>query len=199
MSKPLQIGVTGGIGSGKSIICRLFSCLDIPVYGADARAKWLTNHHPGIREQVTALLGTAAYDMSGRYDTAYVASKVFKDEVLLQKLNSIIHPVVMEDTAQWVRANAAYPYLIKEAAIMNKAGDGNTLDYVIVVEAPENLRISRILMRDRRSEEEIRAIIRRQVSDDQRRNMADFIIKNDDVTALIPQVMHLHRYFRSKT
>ncbi|WP_031525848.1 dephospho-CoA kinase [Dyadobacter crusticola] len=195
MSAPLQIGVTGGIGSGKSVVCELFSCLGVPVYNADSRAKWLTNHHPGIRQQVTTLLGPLAYNAGGQYDTSFVASVVFKDEALLKQLNAIVHPVVQEDTAHWVARHSSAAYVIKEAAIMKAAGEGNTLDFVVVVESPVALRVARILKRDTRSEQEIRAIIDRQVSDEFRSKVADFVISNDENAALIPQVMQLHRRF----
>ncbi len=196
MSKPLLIGITGGIGSGKSVVCRLFSCLEIPVYNADDRAKWLTNHEPGIREKVIALLGPESYDSEGFYDRKFVASVVFNNEQLLKNLNAIVHPAVLKDTENWVAENADSPYLIKEAAIMNKAGVGNNLDYVVVVHAPVELRIRRILHRDSRSEEEIRAIIHKQVSDEERKKIADFKIENDETSALIPQVLELHELFK---
>lgn len=196
MSLPLQIGITGGIGSGKSVVCKLFSCLGIPIYNADSRAKWLTNHNPQIINRVVALLGRDSYDAEGRYNTSYVSSLVFNNDDLLKKLNAIIHPVVMQDTADWVQNHATSPYVVKEAAIMNKAGDRNSLDYVVVVEAPLELRVSRILQRDKRSEDEIRAIVKRQVSDDDRKKVADFFINNDEESALIPQVLKLHDIFK---
>ena len=196
MSLPLQIGITGGIGSGKSVVCKLFSCLGIPVYNADSRAKWLTNHNPQIIESIIALLGSESYTKEGFYNTSYVSSLVFKNDDLLKKLNAIIHPVVMQDTTDWVESHARSPYVVKEAAIMNRAGDGNALDYVVVVEAPLELRVARILQRDKRSEEEIRSIVKRQVSDDERKQVADFFIYNDEESALIPQVLKLHEVFR---
>jgi dephospho-CoA kinase len=196
MTLPLLIGVTGGIGSGKSMVCRLFECLDVPVYYADSRAKWLTNHDPEIREKVTALLGPQAYDANGRYDTSFVASVVFKDEDLLKELNAIIHPVVMRDTREWVMSNSGLPYVVKEAAIMAKAGQANAMNYVVVVEAPVDLRVKRILQRDKRSEQEVRAIIERQVTDEARKEIADFTVDNDETAALIPQVLALHGLFR---
>jgi dephospho-CoA kinase len=195
MSLPLQIGVTGGIGSGKSMVCQLFACLEIPVYNADARAKWLTNHDSEIKEKVTALLGPDAYDSEGFYNTSFVASVVFKDAELLNSLNAIIHPVVMRDTQSWVAQHADSAYVLKEAAIMNAAGQGNSLDFVVMVDAPEDLRVKRILQRDNRSEQEIRAIIKRQVSDEARKKIADFIVTNDETSALIPQVLQLHQRF----
>lgn len=192
---PLQIGITGGIGSGKSIVCKVFACLGIAIYDADSRAKWLTNHHPEIKSQVIALLGDEAYDTTGQYNRSYVASRVFDNEPLLKALNKIIHPVVYQDTEKWIAEKSNEPYVIKEAALMKAAGDSNTLDYVIVVQAPEPIRIQRILQRDKRSEAEIEAIIARQVSDEARAAIADFTILNDGDTALIPQVLDLHRHF----
>lgn len=195
MELPLLIGVTGGIGSGKSMVCKLFECLDIPVYYADSRAKWLTNHDPEIRQKVVALLGSEAYDSKGLYNTRFVASRVFNNEPLLKALNAIIHPVVLRDTRDWTVLHAGRPYVVKEAAIMGKAGQANAVDYVVVVEAPVGLRIQRILERDKRPEQEIRAIIERQVSDESRREIADYIVNNDDASELIPQVLRLHAIF----
>lgn len=194
----LQIGITGGIGSGKSIVCKLFSCLGISVYDADTRSKWLTNHDPEIRKRVVALLGSQAYDSTGEYNRPYVASVVFKDDAILKKLNGIIHPIVMQDTERWMSERKNEPYVIKEAAIMKAAGDGNTLDYVIVVQAPVDLRIRRILQRDKRTEAEIRSIIERQVSDESRNAIADFVIQNDENAALLPQILTLHKKFMER-
>jgi dephospho-CoA kinase len=193
--RPLQIGITGGIGSGKSIVCQIFSCLGISVYNADNRAKWLTNTNPEIREKVIALLGSESFTEEGLYNKSFVASVVFKNEALLKKLNAIIHPVVMQDTEKWVSERSQEAYVLKEAAIMKKAGDSNTLDYVIVVQAPVDLRIKRILLRDQRPQEEIKAIIERQISDEERSAIADFVIFNDEKSALIPQVLKLHQSF----
>ncbi|MCF0059808.1 dephospho-CoA kinase [Dyadobacter sp. CY356] len=192
----MNIGVTGGIGSGKSIVCRLFACLDIPVYDADTRAKWLTNHDPEIREAVIHLLGEESYTLDGEYNRPFVSSQVFKNTDLLKKLSGIIHPAVGKDTNAWLEKNADSPYVIKEAAIMNKAGDNNNLDFVIVVTAPVELRLSRIRNRDKnRSEAEIRSIIERQISDEERDAIADFKIDNGGNIALIPQVLALHKLF----
>lgn len=196
MDVPRLIGVTGGIGSGKSMVCRLFECLDVPVYYADSRAKWLTNHDDEVRGRVVELLGPEAYDREGHYDTVFVSSRVFKNEALLKELNAIIHPVVLRDTNEWVKQHAGLPYVVKEAAIMARAGQGNAVDSVVVVQAPVEIRVKRILQRDQRTEQEIRAIIERQVSDADRLAIADHIVDNDDHSALIPQVIELDRIFR---
>ena len=192
---PLQIGVTGGIGSGKSLVCKVFSCLGVPIYEADVRAKWLTNHDPEIKAAIISLLGSAAYDREGVYNRNYVASQVFTDKDLLSKLNAIIHPKVAMDTEAWLTNHAGEAYVIKEAALMKAAGEGNKLDFVVVVDAPEAIRVHRILKRDNRSEAEITAIISRQISDNERKMIADFTINNSGTQAIIPQVWFLHQQF----
>lgn len=193
LKTPFQIGVTGGIGSGKSIVCRVFQAFGIPVYEADERAKWLTEHDPIVKADIVRVLGPNAYDAIGRYNRGWVASQVFSDPDLLKQLNSVIHPRVMSDTEAWVKEHANKPYVIKEAAIMNAAGDANSLDKVIVVQAPMALRINRIQHRDpQRSEQEIRNIINRQISDEERAKIADYMVINDEKQLLIPQLVAIH-------
>lgn len=193
---PLQIGVTGGIGSGKSLVCRVFRALNIPVYEADERAKWLTEHDPILKADIRRVLGQNAYDPLGRYNRAWVATQVFANPVLLQQLNSVIHPRVLTDTDAWVRQYIDKPYVVKEAALMRAAGDGNSLDKVVVVRAPIDLRIERIRKRDpHRSGEEILNIINRQVSDDERLQIADYMLTNDESQLLLPQIIRLHEEF----
>ena len=191
---PLQIGITGGIGSGKSVVCKVFACLGIKIYDADSRAKWLTNHNEEVRQKIVGLLGNEAYT-ANEYNRKWVAAQVFDNPGLLTQLNKIIHPAVGEDTEAWVNRNTSERYLIKEAAIMKAAGHNNALDYVVVVKAPIELRIQRILVRDHRTEDEIRAIMKRQVSEEERDAIADFQIFNDEQNPLIPQVLKLHEIF----
>lgn len=196
MQKTLQIGVTGGIGSGKSLVCRVFATLGIPVYSADERAKWLTEHDPILKADITRVLGPQAYDPLGNYNRSWVASQVFAEPLLLDRLNAIIHPRVFADTALWINQHTNKPYVIKEAALMRAAGDGNTLDNVIVVQAPAALRISRIRARDpHRSDQEIQHIIDRQVSDAYRLRIADYVLLNDESQLLLPQIIALHQEF----
>ena len=192
-----KIGVTGGIGAGKSIVCRLFSLLGIPVYEADERAKWLTQHDPILKADIVRLLGAEAYDVAGHYNRGYVAAQVFGNPDRLAALNALVHPRVFADTDRWVRQQSA-PYVVKEAALMRAAGDQNDLDAVIVVTAPLGLRIARIRERDpQRSETEIRAIIDRQITDEARLQLANYVVHNDETQLLIPQVLHLDRLLRS--
>lgn len=196
MKAPLQIGVTGGIGSGKSIVCQVFQALGAPIYEADERAKWLTEHDPILKADIKRVLGENAYDALGHYNRAWVASQVFSNPELLSALNGVIHPRVSADTESWVNQQLGKPYVIKEAAIMKAAGDHNTLNKVIVVQAPMRLRIERIRKRDpHRSETEIRNIIARQVSDEERLILADYVLDNDESQLLLPQIVRLHEDF----
>lgn len=198
MKTPLQIGVTGGIGSGKSLICAVFGALGVPVYAADDRAKWLTEHDPILKADIVRLLGPEAYTPLGQYNRQWVASQVFQNPDLLGQLNQLVHPRVMADTARWVAQHAHHPYVVKEAAIMKRAGDHNTLDKVVVVQAPMDLRIARIRLRDpQRSEAQIRGIIQNQMSDEDRAALADYILINDETALLLPQIIALHDQFRA--
>lgn len=188
------IGITGGIGSGKSIICKVFELLGVPVYYADARANWLTNNDLQLRKEIKELLGRQAYDENGQYNRKWVASLVFDNPELLKMLNMLIHPRVFEDTKQWLSLHQNQPYVLREAAISNAAGVGNDLDKVIVVSCPTEIRIKRVQARDpQRSEEQIKAIIARQKSEDQFREIANYQILNDDKELILPQILSLHQ------
>ena len=186
------IGITGGIGSGKSLVCKVFSVLGIPIYEADARAKYLITQDQLLKKNIIELLGEQAYLASGDYNRAWVASQVFENPVLLSKLNALVHPKVRQDATDWIQQNQKTPFVLYEAALMKAAGDGNTFDKVIVVNAPVDLRIQRIKARDQRSETEIRAIIERQISEEERQKIADFIIENDEKQPLLPQILDLY-------
>lgn len=196
MKRPLQIGVTGGIGSGKSTVCQVFRALGIPIYEADERAKWLTEHDPILKADIKRVLGPEAYSTTGQYNRAWVASQVFGAPERLSALNAVIHPRVFADTASWINQQTGKPYVIKEAALMKAAGDNNSLDKVVVVQAPVLLRIERIRKRDpHRSENEIQNIIARQISDEERLKIADYILENDESQLLLPQIVRLHEEF----
>ena len=190
------IGISGGIGSGKSVVCKIFATLGVPVYNADDRAKWLLNNDASLKSSIIQLLGNESYTEQGLYNRVWVAAQVFNNFALLQKLNAIVHPAVYEDTEAWAKQHSDKPYIIKEAALFKRAGEGNNLDFLVVVQAPESLRIERIKKRDpQRSEQEIKDIMARQFSDEERIKQADYIIQNNDSQLLIPQVLKLHRLF----
>jgi dephospho-CoA kinase len=196
MKNQKLIGITGGIGSGKSLICKIFATMDIPVYDADSRAKSLMNNDLDLKNSIQNLLGEQAYTPAGEYNRPWVASQVFNNPDLLKQLNSIVHPRVREDSKTWISQYSNAPFLLYEAALMKAAGDGNMFDKVIVVNAPIDLRIKRVMKRDKRSEQEVRDIIARQISDEERLQIADFIIENDDKQSVLEQVLVLFEKFK---
>jgi len=193
-----KVGITGGIGTGKSTVCRIFSLLGIPVYDADTRAKWLTENHPGIRESLIAVFGPEVFQGSVLNRT-YLSSVAFKDASATTVLNSIIHPVVGEDFQQWTLEQKNVPYVLKEAALLYEAGTARDMDAMIVVAAPREIRVKRVLSRDpHRTEKQIYDIMDRQWSDEKKQALADYVLYNDEQQLLIPQVLHVHEQFIKK-
>lgn len=189
----LKVGITGGIGSGKSIACKIFSSLGVPVYDADSRAKFLIENDPEIVRQITGIFGPESY-IEGKYNRKFISSKVFNDKLLLHQLNLIVHPAVGKDFDNWVEKNRNSAYILKEAALMNAAGNQNDLDKVIVVSSPDALRIQRIKQRDsQRSTTEIEAIIKNQKSAEEFNAIADFVVYNNEEQLMIPQVLEIHQ------
>jgi dephospho-CoA kinase len=195
--KTIEIGITGGIGSGKSTICKVFSQLGVPIYDADTSAKWLLNNNSIIKERITAVFGLDSYSPDGVYNSKFIASIVFNNSENVNILNSIVHPEVGRDYKKWVKYSCSKTgYILKEAALMFEAESYKMLDKIINVEAPEEVRIQRIQKRDPfRKSEQIRGIIQKQWTDDRRRKLSDFIITNDDRTLVVPQVLKLHETF----
>ena len=195
-TKPLLIGITGGIGAGKSIVCKVFDVLGIPVYDADSRAKQLMVKDALLVDHIKALFGEKAYDDAGKLDNQLIASKVFKDKEKLSQLNSYVHPAVKKDFEKWVDENKNQKYLIKEAALLIEAGSYKSLDKLIVVTAPKDIKIERVLNRDtHRDLEQVEAIMQKQLSDEEKIAKADYILKNDGVEMLLPQILALHYQF----
>jgi len=190
-----RIGITGGIGSGKSTVCRIFEALGIPVYYADTWAKWLTTHDEALVQGIRTLLGAEAYLPDGTYNRVYVAKIVFQDPAKLQGLNALVHPAVERHSRIWhdEMAQKGAPYSLKEAALMVESGSHRYLDALIVVTAPEALRIQRVMQRDGLTEQEVRARMSNQLSESEKLRYADHIIVNDGAQLLIPQVMRVHR------
>ncbi len=198
MNLPLQIGVTGGIGSGKSLVCRMFQSLGIPVYDADSRAKEVMTTDGILVGQIKQEFGKLSYDSAGNLDRGYLSKTVFGNAERLKLLNSLVHPRVALDYKEWLAAHPAYPYVIREAALLYEANVAGSLGQTIVVIAPEILRIQRVRERDpQRSEEDIRKIIDNQWPDEEKMKHANHIIRNDNKHLLIPQVLKLHEQFVS--
>ncbi len=191
--KKMLIGITGGIGSGKSTVAKIFNILGIPVYSADDRAKWLMANDSDLKGQIISNFGEESYFEDGSLNRNYLASQVFNDEEKVSIINSLVHPAVKKDFEKWASKQNS-PYVLKEAALLFETGSYKDLDKVINVSAPLKIRINRILLRDpQRSENQINDIINKQLPDEEKNLKADFVIKNSDNRLLIPQVMEIHR------
>jgi dephospho-CoA kinase len=189
----LRIGLTGGIGSGKSTVAKIFEVLGIPVYYADDEAKRLMNEDPGLIEEIIRHFGEKAYNSSG-LDRSYLAKIVFNDAGKLRLLNSLTHPRTISHAESWISAQSS-PYIIKEAALLFESGAYKQLDKIIGVSAPLELRISRVMERDGSTREDVLKRISRQMNEDEKLSRCDFIINNDETDAIVPQVLKLHEQF----
>ncbi|RYY86249.1 MAG: dephospho-CoA kinase [Chitinophagaceae bacterium] len=186
----LKVGLTGGIGSGKTTVAKIFALLGIPVYDADAASKRLYDTHSGLQEALKQRFGAAIYE-GGTLNRAALAALVFSDPEKLEQLNAIAHPPTIADAAAWMEAQSA-PYVLKEAALIFETGSAADLHYVIGVDAPLHIRLQRAMQRDGASREAILARMKRQVDADLKMKLCDFVIKNDEQELVIPQVLALH-------
>ena len=186
----LKVGLTGGIGSGKSTIAKIFEVLGIPVYYADDAAKRLMNEDDKLKEDIIRHFGKESYT-NDRLNRSYLASLVFNNEEKLALLNSLTHPATINDANEWMQKQRS-PYIIKEAALIFESGSNDQLDYVIGVYAPAPLRIRRTMLRDNVTEEEVLKRISRQMNEEEKMKRCDFIITNDEQQMVLPQVLALH-------
>lgn len=187
----LKVGITGGIGSGKTTIAEVFMQLDIPLYPSDLRAKELMSEDFELRQAVVALFGNEAY-VSENLNRDFIASKVFSDQTLLKKLNELVHPVVKKDFDLWCSDQDA-AYVLKEAAILIETGAYKTMDRMILVTAPSEIKIQRVQNRDAVTRDEVLARMNRQWSDERKEEFADFVIHNDNHTMVLEQVLDIHK------
>ena len=196
MAKPLQIGITGGIGSGKTLVCRIFQSLGISVYDADSHAKNLMTTDGILVSGIRKEFGELSYNTDGSLNRKHLSTTVFNDAEKLERLNSMVHPRVAEDYELWRKQHSSDTYVLKEAALLFETGSYKQLDKVVVVTAPDVMRVRRVLKRDpQRTEAQIRNIIDSQMSQEEKMKRADFVIVNDETTLLIPQVLGLHAAF----
>ncbi|WP_291529516.1 dephospho-CoA kinase [Bacteroides sp. UBA939] len=186
----IKVGITGGIGSGKSVVSRLLGTMGIPVYISDKESKRLTVADTFIRCELIALLGEEVY-VRGELNKSLLASYIFDNPEHIHTVNAIIHPRVRDDFRRWVERHASYPVVGMESAILIESGFAGEVDAVIMVYAPEELRIARAIQRDKSSRELVERRIRSQMSDEEKRTHADFVIINDGESPLIPQVLKI--------
>lgn len=189
----LKIGLTGGIGSGKSTVAKIFETLGIPVYYADAEAKRLMNSSETLKKVIRQNFGEATYE-NDQLNRKYLAGIVFNNPEKLELLNALIHPVTINDAEQWMQQQSA-PYSIKEAALLFESGAAENLDFIVGVYAPQALRIKRVMKRDGLTADEIMKRINRQVNEEMKMKLCDFVITNNEQELLVPQVLKLHQHF----
>lgn len=188
-----KIGITGGIGAGKSLVCKVFELLDIPNYPADFRAKWLQSNDQELKAKIAFHFGKEAYFDNGELNRDFLSKEVFGNDEKLELLNHLVHPAVAEDFKKWCKQHADKPYILKEAALLFETGSYKQLDATIIVHADQELRLKRTLQRDpHRTEESVLAIMKKQFSDEKRMALADYVIYNDESRSVIKQVMELH-------
>ena len=195
----LKVGLTGGIGSGKSTVAAIFETIGIPVSYADKEAKRLMNEDPGLREAIARHFGAEAYS-GGTLNRKYLAGQVFNDPVKLELLNSLVHPATIRDGARWMQEmSGRYPYAIREAAILFESHSAAHLDFIIGVSAPLEMRLHRTMQRDHITREQVLQRMENQKDEDSKMKRCDAVIHNDEKHPLIPQVLELHARLLRKT
>ncbi len=192
-----KVGLTGGMGSGKSIVARIFETLGIPVFNADTIAKKLMEEDPVVQQKIVQLFGEDAYH-NGKLNRAFLAGIVFHDKKRLTQLNNIVHPATIAAAGVWMNLQTA-PYMIKEAALIFEAGAEKNLDLVIGVSAPRVLRIKRVMERDLVSKEQAESRMKNQMDETDKMNLCDHVIINDEKHLIIPQVLKIHQIIMNST
>jgi len=192
----LKVGITGGIGAGKTTVCRLFELLNIPVYYADDRAKALMMEDEDLVNQIKALLGDQAYFEDGSLNKKYISSIVFQNKGKLALLNALVHPAVAKDSQKWFKNLKNAPFALKEAALLFEAGSYKDLDQIITVAAPLELRIERVMMRDNLPRDAVLSRINKQMPQEDKIKQSDFVINNGPQDSLIQQVIEIRNILR---
>jgi len=192
MTKTLQVGITGGIGSGKTTVCQIFEILQVPIYYADAEAKRLMATNELLIQDIKDFLGPKAYLEDGQLNRKYIASQVFGDEKKLARLNSIVHPAMYKDGQRWHQQQKGVAYTLKEAAILFESKGHLLMDKTILVVAPLETRVDRVMARDKATKEEVMARVTKQMPDSEKIPLADFIILNDGQAPIVPQILKIH-------
>jgi len=192
----LKIGITGGIGSGKTTICKIFEVLEVPVFYADTVARQIMVEDVVLMEGVKNTFGTESYFDNGTLNNKHIAAMVFNNATELKKLNALVHPAVFRAFDSWIEQIPLHiPYVLKEAALLFESGSYKMCDQNILVIAPEVLKLKRVTERDGITDDQVRARMDKQFTDEQKRSMADYIVYNNEQHSLIAQVIELHRAF----
>lgn len=188
----LKVGITGGIGSGKTTICKVFEILGVPVFYADEEAKRVMHTDQVLRTGLLQTFGMPSFTEAGDLNRKYIADIVFSNEAELNKLNALVHPAVFRAFDAWAARQVDAPYLLKEAALLFESDSYKMCDLSILVSSPEKMRIDRVMFRDKVTEEQVRLRMARQYTDEQREALADHVLINDESRLLVPQILSLH-------
>ena len=192
----LAIGITGGIGSGKSTVCKIFKLLGVPVFEADNIAKTLINSNSEIRNGLIQLFGKEIYNTDNKVNREMLANLIFSDDYLLEKVNHLVHPAVRNEFLNWMKLQNA-TYAIHEAAILFESGFYKMMDYTILVTSPENMRIDRVCKRENISPEMVRSRMEKQWTDEEKRKLASVELVNDNKNLLIPQILEIDKKIKT--
>jgi dephospho-CoA kinase len=192
-----RVGITGGIGSGKSLVCSILELFGVPVYYADLEARRLMNEDVELRSALKAEFGDGIYK-GGELDRQKMGSRVFGEPRLLEKINQMVHPVVRKDFDNWCKACENVPYVVEEAAILFESGAAKQMNMSVLVYAPIALRISRVVDRDGLSSDEVKKRMSYQLDEEEKKRRADSIIINDETSLLLPQIVSLHEEIKMK-
>jgi dephospho-CoA kinase len=190
MKPGMKLGITGGIGSGKTSVCRVFNVLGIPVFSADYEAQKIMNEDRKIKKGVNGIAGKNIYH-DGKLDRMELASLIFNDPVSLKKVNALVHPVVFDHFIQWAEKQTA-PYVIMEAAILFESGGSKLVDRVATIVAPVEERISRVTLRNKLTREQVMDRIRNQMTDEERIKRSDYVINNSENEMIIPVILKIN-------
>lgn len=196
MITPLKVGITGGIGSGKSTVCAVLKEMGYPVYNSDERAKTIMETSPEVREQLIKTFGEQAFH-DNQLNRPYLAQAIFNDPAKREQINTIVHPAVRADFQQWTTQQTS-SIVFQESALLIETGGYRLLDFTVLVTAPEELRIKRVAKRDAADEDGVRSRINSQLPDEEKRKMADFVIVNDESSLLVPQINELIKELQKK-
>lgn len=182
----VKVGITGGIGSGKTTVCTLLEVLGFPVYYSDTRANWLMDHDPALKQQIIAAFGELAY-INGNLNKPFLAEIIFNDPQKKQEINNLVHPVVRLDFEKWVN-DQSETIVFQESALLFETGNYQQMDFAVLVCADEMTKIERVMKRNGISRNDVEMRMKSQLTDDQKMPLADFIIRNDANVPVIPQV-----------
>jgi dephospho-CoA kinase len=192
----VTIGVTGGIGSGKTTVCKVFRLLGIPVFEADVIAKEIINTNENLRGRISQLFGSDVYNSDGFIKRKKLADIVFRDERKLNQLNGLVHPAVRDEFLLWSEQKKNYPYVVLEAAILFESGFDSLTDYTILVTAPEDERLKRVVLRDGSSAAEVKERMDRQFPERKKQELADIVLQNDNRHLIIPDIIKIDKKLR---